>query len=135
VTSLIRSRVGQVAARVNHSRWIADCLWCDGALILRPGTPNFDCPTCDSAWEVIWPSEETCVGIVRLLMMRPDPKNRNWLPGETLIDLMWENGRHGVFDGLELDEPGTAVALSVDETTIRIDKLALTSSPPKAVGV
>jgi hypothetical protein len=107
-------------------------MWCNGALILRPGTPAFDCPTCGSAWEVIWPSEATCHGIVRLLMMRPDPQNRNWMPGETLIDLMVENGQHGIFDGFTR-EPGTA-ALVVDDMSIRIDNLpALTTHSPKAV--
>lgn len=52
--------------------------------------------------EVIWPSIDMVNGVERLLMMRPDPSTRNWHPGETLHDLMWENGEHGILDEFRL---------------------------------
>lgn len=66
------------------------------------------------------------VGVERVLMMRPDPSTRNWFPGETLIDLMRENGEHGILDNLErlnlAVSPGDVV-FSADETRIRVDHL------------
>lgn len=46
--------------------------------------------TCDARWpaqveEIEW-----------LLMQRPVPANRNWLPGEDLSDLLTENIAHGI---------------------------------------
>lgn len=123
MTDLIRTVVATVAARANHGRWIADCLLCNGALILRPGTPAFDCPTCGSTSEVVWPSEQMCRGIVRLLTMRPDPATRNWEPGETLVDLAWENGQHGVFDAVESDSGEPSIALTIAEDRIMVDTL------------
>jgi hypothetical protein len=61
-------------------------------------------------------------GVERLLAMRPNPKNRNWRPGETLIDLMTENAVHGVFDPALPADPGTCL-LSVDEGRIMTDAL------------
>lgn len=59
-------------------------------------------------------------------MMRPDPSTRNWFPGETLNDLMWENGIHGIFDNLEQlnlsVNPGDML-FAVEENRIRSDKL------------
>ena len=100
MTALIHSRALRVAARVNWGRWIADCLWCSGAMALAPGTSAFDCMSCGATLEVVWPSDETVFSVARLLMMRPDPNTRNWEPGEPLRQLMIENETHGIFDHL-----------------------------------
>lgn len=76
-----------------------------------------------------------CRGIERLLSMRPDELNRNWVPGETLIDLMAENAKHGVFGQLDPAPPGTPL-LVVEEERIRVDHLpALGRRIRKAVEV
>lgn len=90
---------------------------------------------CDTVSEIVWPSEEMARGIYRLLMMRPNYTNRNWLPGETLNDLMWENGENGIFDHLEARgveaTPGTDLFV-VEGDHIRIDALpALTPVRPR----
>jgi hypothetical protein len=112
-----------VQAEANWSRWIVKCPVCPSALKLRPGTERFRCWDCDVEAEIIWPEEHMVAGIERLLAMRPNPINRNWLPGQTLIDLMWENGAHGVFDHLPpIDTPG-GLLLSVSDGQIGADHL------------
>ena len=68
-------------------------------------------------------------------MMRPDPKTRNFDPKlETLNDLMWENGAHGIFDDLDqLDLHGVSdhLFLSVSDSGIRTDQLPLTGYWPQ----
>jgi hypothetical protein len=74
-------------------------------------------------------------GIVRLLMMRPAAINRNWFPGETLIELVKENADHGLYDnlaerGVEAN-PGDTL-LVIDADRIRSDNLpALTPITPR----
>lgn len=68
---------------------------------MDPGADLFVCSGCDTAAEVVWPSEETVYGIERLLLMRPDESTRNWEPGETLVDLMMENGAHGLLSSVD----------------------------------
>lgn len=45
--------------------------------------------------ELIWPTDP--LGIETILLMRPAEKTRNWLPGETMTDLLVENAAHGIF--------------------------------------
>jgi hypothetical protein len=90
---------GVSLAFANHSQWKAFCGHrhaCDGAAALQRFQPGFICQSCGRATDVIWPAAEMVQGVERLLMMRPNPKNRNWLPGEDLVDLMNENADHGV---------------------------------------
>lgn len=65
-------------------------------------------------------------GVERLLMMRPDPSTRNWVPGETLHDLMFENAEHGVLDdprfGVDA-APGDSLMI-LDDGGIRVDNLS-----------
>jgi hypothetical protein len=63
-------------------------------------------------------------GVERLLMMRPDPSTRNWFPGETLGDLMMENGAHGILDQFQhlAVTPGVSL-FTVEEGRIRMDNL------------
>lgn len=78
------------------------------------------------------------VGVERLLMMRPDPSTRNWFPGETLVDLTYENGAHGIFDNLAERGVSAAVGemvLAVDQDQIRVDALpALKPRVRQAIG-
>jgi hypothetical protein len=107
-------------ARAHRGIWIADCV-CRSASRLYRMQPGFICPECGARIEVEWPSEEMVYGIERLLLMRPDPLNQNWLPGETLQDLAWENGAHGVFT----DIPAGMDQLVIEPERIRVDTLPL----------
>ena len=120
MTGLIHTGVPRVAARVNWGRWVVDCPRCPDAAVMDPGAPMFLCK-CGAPAEVVWPPEETVYGIERLLLMRPDPSTRNWVPEETLVDLMVENGAHGIFSAPNL--PGE---LTVGDEAIRRDSLPLT---------
>lgn len=128
--------------RVNWGRWIVDCPACKSALAVDPewGWHNpwsntaesrgfFRCWDCGLTAEVEWPPDELIASAERLLMMRPDPQNRNFDPQtESLNDLVWENGAHGIFDNLDqLQLSGGADGLLiVDDNRIRRDRLPLT---------
>lgn len=135
MAALIQTGKAAVEAFVSWGRWIAPCAFCPNAVRPTFGTPAFQCRMCDTVSEIVWPSEEMARGIYRLLMMRPNYTNRNWLPGETLNDLMWENGENGIFDHLEARgveaTPGTDLFV-VEGDHIRIDALpALTPVRPR----
>jgi hypothetical protein len=84
--------------------------------------PVFQCWDCGARSEVLWPPDDLVWSIERLLLMRPDPMTQNWEPGETLTQLMWENGAHGIF----ADVPGELI---VDEQGIRMDSLPANRKP------
>jgi hypothetical protein len=84
--------------------------------------PVAQCWDCGERGEALWPPDEVVHSIERLLLMRPDVTTQNWQPGETLHDLMWENGAHGIFTGV----PGE---LLVDEGGIRMDSLPANRRP------
>ncbi len=100
---------GEVAAFVNHSRWIAKCPYCAGALTVGLDEPIFYCVECGMqangggpgqpgyAMDVIFP--RFWQDIEAVLLLRPDPATRNWLPHETIDDLIQENIAHGVMQG------------------------------------
>lgn len=94
--------------------------------MLQRFQPHFECRECGMVTEIIWPSEDMVYGVERILMMRPDPSTRSWFPGETLNDLVWENGEHGIFDNLERlnlpVKPGDML-FAVEENHIRVDRL------------
>ena len=113
-----------VPAFANWGRWIAHCPRCPNAELAYVGKP-FMCSFCGLICDIEWPPEEMRYGIERLLLMRPDPSKQNWLPGETLTDLMFENGAHGIFafpEGYDL----ASTALVVDDERIRVDTLPST---------
>lgn len=135
MTALIQSGAYVMEAHASWSYWACRCGACrygaeafgyGPSFRYRPRTPQFQCSFCGAVTEAIWPSEEMMAGVERVLMMRPDPSTRNWFPGETLIDLMRENGEHGILDNLErlnlAVSPGDVV-FSADETRIRVDNL------------
>ena len=87
---------GVSAVYANWGRWVADCAWCDSAEQLVPFTAGFRCVDCGWSTDVVWPPPDMVAGIERLLLMRPNRKNQNWLPTETLEDLVAENVTHGI---------------------------------------
>jgi hypothetical protein len=107
-------------AYLNHGRWVAHCP--------RPGCTNaegfgridggpvggltagcFECRAdfggCGLICGVVWPPE--IAYIEQLVMCRPAPVTRNWLPGETLHDLLRENLLHGLAPNDELEIGGS----------------------------
>lgn len=90
---------GKVPAWIGRSFWRVDCPYCREAVVAEPGQPFF-CPNClmvsngGMAMEVIFPPERA--DIERLLLLRPIPENRNWLPGESVGHLIIENIEHGI---------------------------------------
>ena len=100
---------GEVAARINHGRWLVDCGGCNSALVVDLSDPVFMCVECanagnDGKWfAVTVPTDRAAIEIE--LLKRPwngrnpaDAKNRNWEPGETLAMLKQENIDYGIGD-------------------------------------
>lgn len=90
---------GDVMAEIWRSGWHAKCPYCRGAMVVEPGEPFF-CPDCAMQgngflpMRVVWPRERHT--IEKLLLMRPNPQNRNWFPYETVAMLREENRVHGI---------------------------------------
>lgn len=103
-------------ARVYAGDWIADCPVCNSAAKREVDDPVWTCQDCDTAHEVVWPSQEMRYGVARLLMLRPVRHNRNWFPWETLHDLLAENVAHGI-------GPAEGEAMSIIGGTITLDTL------------
>lgn len=87
---------GLAYARINWSRVVVDCprRWCTSALTLPPGHDLYQCWDCGWTAPIVWPAN--LPSIVAVLALRPDPKTRNWEPGETVLDLVQENIEHGI---------------------------------------
>ena len=86
-------------AEVRTGRWLVLCPWCGtGCQYASVTDHRFFCDACGNNGEgwarVDWPEE--WVEIEQVLGRRPNRKNRNWLPGETVDDLRAENTEHGV---------------------------------------
>lgn len=94
-----RSRKGSVKAEIVKSNWRVACPFCRGAVVIQPRKLYF-CPDCANQANdfkpmlVLWPQNRA--EIERVLLLRPDPLRRNWLPSETLQDLIDENNAHGI---------------------------------------
>jgi len=91
----------------NWGRWVVNCASpaCASAMQVWPGQEWVRCADCATlAADLIWPADPD--GIEILLSMRPAEWNRNWLPGETLEDLLVENVAHGIFPPAVELEPG-----------------------------
>ena len=128
---------GVTCVYANWGRWVADCSHqdvCTAAMQVEPFTEGFLCPECGRSTKIVWPSPDMVRGVERLLMMRPHPKQRNWLPGETLPDLMLENGAHGILSGPNFpDLPGQSLLAVTDDKIIN-DILPVDRFPKKAIG-
>ncbi len=92
---------GLAFARINWSRIVVDCprRYCTSALTLPPGWGKFQCWDCGWTAPIVWPAN--LPDLVAVLALRPDPKTRNWEPGETVMDLVRENIEHGILPTVE----------------------------------
>lgn len=87
-------------AFVEHSTWVWQCPDCEHLWWAEPGFPRAWCPNCLNVGSagfsrlVLFPKERG--KIERALKYRAEPKTRNWLPHETVDDLIAENIQHGV---------------------------------------
>lgn len=122
---------GVVYAEANWGRWVGRCpaRFCFSAMQLQRGQPAFRCADCGTGADVVWPpfaeDAET------LLMMRPDPTTRNWVPGEDLHDLLHENILHGIMPPELEDHPGGLVQVIAGDRIVRNE---LTSAQPMIGG-
>jgi hypothetical protein len=79
--------------------WIARCIrpWCTNAMQVDLHQPSMVCEGadgCGQGADLFWPADPEA--IAEILMMRPIRRTRNWLPGESITDLIGENVQHGV---------------------------------------
>lgn len=94
----------KAVARVDHSRWIAECPFegCHGAeYVSTAGQPFFCCECRNAAVAhvpilVDLPGEKVRGQVEAYLVARPVPAARNWRPGETVAQLRDENREHGI---------------------------------------
>jgi len=89
-----------IRAYIKRGSWVADCPICKGSQVVEPGEPFF-CVDCLMLWNAgyaqkCWFPRKDRRVIERLLMLRPNPLNRNWLVGETVDQLRAENIEHGL---------------------------------------
>jgi hypothetical protein len=128
-------QVGVSPAFASWGRWVAYCSHryaCDGAATLQRFQAGFICQSCGRGTDVVWPSATMVAGVERLLTLRPHYKNRNWLPEETLHDLLVENAEHGVLIAAAAELPaGSAMLIQGD--TIMEDALPMSPSRPELV--
>jgi hypothetical protein len=127
MTALVHTVKTRTPARAYCGMWIVDCELCRNAERLDRFTPAVMCTYCGVHIEVLWPPEDMVHSIERLLLMRPIPYTQNWNPDETLHDLAWENGEHGIFslpDEIQLSLGSNP--LVIEDTKIRTDKLPVT---------
>jgi hypothetical protein len=85
----------------NEGRWIAQCpdRACRSAQLACKTDPRFMCHECANRenagkWLPLkWPRN---VGKIEALLAKRVVVNQNWLPGETLKDLLADNLEHGI---------------------------------------
>jgi hypothetical protein len=64
-----------VFARLNHNRWVADCV-CGSAQVVTPDDARFACPECGYGWVPITFPEKP--GVVEAEVAAWPPHERNW---------------------------------------------------------
>jgi hypothetical protein len=96
----------RATAYVSMGVWVAGCPrpWCIHADHCGPGPQTgrvggltldlWHCFRCGLVCPADWPA--AAADINALLAARPQPETRNWLPGETVEDLLAENAIHGL---------------------------------------
>jgi len=93
-----RAAQKEVQAYVYRDAWMVYCPNCAGAILVDDKEPFMFCPDCHNAdndgvpYRVIFKNKDE---VDALLSKRKNPQNRNWLPGETVEDLMLEQELHG----------------------------------------
>jgi hypothetical protein len=125
---LIRVTRGVVFAVVNWGGWVANCTtrFCMDARLVYPGRP-FECSVCGLVADVAWPEEQR--EIEALLMLRPDPKTRNWSPPETPVDLAFENMAHGINGSANALDGSATGRLVLDIPDEGIPRIVLLDEP------
>lgn len=103
----------RAVAFVDTGLWVAKCPrpHCNGAEHFGPHpltgyvggltARGFTCANCHWQGPVGWPPNVDDINF--LLSLRPVPDTRNWLPHETVHDLLAENATHGVHPPLDAD--------------------------------
>ncbi len=129
--------------RYEWGRWVADCpvadcwnaehagLW-QGAvgMLTRDGMA---CRECGWQGAALWPAPELAEQLLAVLALRPMPSTRNWLPGETVADLLLQNTQHGI--GVpELDGDGVLLMVADGRVVDVHPALAAASPVPLAIG-
>lgn len=137
----------EAVAFVNLGRWAAYCPapYCGGAehFGVQPtglgpvrgglALDVFACiQGCQRVFPARWPDGEMRAGVERLLGLRPDWRNRNWAPPETLSDLLLENAEHGIGLPALPERTGTVLAIVGDRIVTGAE--ALTAARPLAIG-
>ncbi len=95
---------GEVEARLEHGRWIADCPFCNGAEVVSRQAREFFCLSCGMTanggqpMRVRFPRERA--EIERVLQAR-QARNQHWRPGDTVAELRALNRAHGLPEGGE----------------------------------
>lgn len=109
-------------AYANFGRWVVDCPrpWCTNAMQVARGQAMFECLGPDSCgWTapIVWPPDPDAIEAI--LAVRPANAVRNWLVGETLVQLIEENAAHG-FIPVEwvLADGDTAILQAVNEVAV-----------------
>ena len=90
--------------RLEHGRWIVDCVSDDCRAVLLADRSVCECrdvsvcdhPSIPCGVPIVAAFPDDRADIDRLLGQRPRRLNRNWSPGETVADLKRENLLHGV---------------------------------------
>ena len=102
-----RNTSGEVAARINHGRWIVACPVCPSAVVVDLSKLVFMCVGCGNTgnggqwFAVTVPPNRKAIEAE--LLKRPrngrnpaEAINRNWEPGETVGALQRENAAHDI---------------------------------------
>lgn len=90
----------EIEVYANEGRWVVECPDCHSAQLACRTDPRFLCVECgniavEGRWRsVVWPSD--VAGVEAALEQRDDAVNQNWVPGETVDDLLEENLENGV---------------------------------------
>jgi hypothetical protein len=133
--------LGVAYARANWGRWVADCSrpFCLNAHKVAPGVGGMICDECGHATEIRWPADTAL--IEELLLARPEPHTRNWHPGETALDLMFENVAHGIAHSTTPELGAAASRLVLDtagdgDPVVRLldEPLVIDAHPSLAIG-
>jgi hypothetical protein len=99
-----------VQAKLNHSRWIAECCFCHNAMLVALTDPRWWCSNAKcrnggpsgaagAAIPIEIPAPWDIMRIEALLVLRPAPEARNWEPGTTVAQLVAENADPPVVRG------------------------------------
>lgn len=82
-------------AKVNHGRWLVDCPACGSGAFTHPEWRLACCANCGAVYRgVNFP--EQIEEVTRLLLERPRRETQNWVAGEALWKLRFENRVHGL---------------------------------------